>query len=669
MHIKKITSSFLLGWLLVSTILPVFALSKRESALILDNFKQSQYQILFDESQNFLSEQDLDTFSSYNKINLYSKAWQEVRNKTDFLQQQAEQIHERTTSLESAINSIDSEISSILSQAEKTNDTIIYTQNQIDKNKSTIDMLSQKVEENRQIVLDYLVHIYKKWNYVFGDSNQVDNLKAIIMNGEDIGQIINDMYFKWVIEVTGQKLIDQHRSYIKQLYLKKVELEDQQTSLKQLRKSLMLQKMVLDDKKALKQKILDVTKGKEDLYQKYITDQLDIEKNLKIKELQERIKFNDTKKQLLEKYGCPFIDLSIDTVFSRSLTGKCLEMNQIIYAEWQLAGETLPDQNPLIWPILPYYGISAYYKDPEYTKELGSSHDAIDIVTPQGTPIKAPADGYVMYINPPTTKDYAFIALKHADGYVTVYWHISEVDVKVGDFVKMWEEFWKSWWEYGTNWAGIMTTGPHLHFEVYKDKQSVDPLNYVDTSYLAYGDIPDKYKFKFLTDFKLRKWVEFTFANSDSAKKLFRLEGDTEIERQKYLIETYAAPAFKDWNMWVEESLDGNIDPSFTMCIGLAETGLGRNLKTDYNVGNIGNTDSGATKLYPNARSWVYWIVKTLNNKFLSGYTKILELSRYGNKTGAIYASSSDNWHNNIVKCMSQLKQKYISDDYPFRLQ
>jgi hypothetical protein len=39
--------------------------------------------------------------------------------------------------------------------------------------------------------------------------------------------------------------------------------------------------------------------------------------------------------------------------------------------------------------------------------------------------------------------------------------------------------------------------------------------------------------------------------------------------------------------LWVEESLDANLDPSFVMCIWLAETWLGKNLKTPYNVWNV----------------------------------------------------------------------------------
>ena len=120
--------------------------------------------------------------------------------------------------------------------------------------------------------------------------------------------------------------------------------------------------------------------------------------------------------------------------------------------------------------------------------------------------------------------------------------------------------------------------------------------------------------------------------------------------------------------MWVEESVAGKIDPSVVMCIGLAESSLGRHLKTPYNIGNVGNTDDGSTYQFDSPRSGVYWVVRTLNNDYLKNYTSIDQLSRYGNKTGPIYASSDTNWHNNMVNCLSALKGRYVGDEYPFRL-
>lgn len=60
---------------------------------------------------------------------------------------------------------------------------------------------------------------------------------------------------------------------------------------------------------------------------------------------------------------------------------------------------------------------------------------------------------------------------------------------------------------------------------------------------------------------------------------------------------------------------------------------------------------------------------KTFNNRFLSKYMKLSELSRWGNDEGSIYASSNANWHNNIIKCVSALKGRFVEDGYKFRIE
>lgn len=665
MKTKKI-SLFLILFFLLYQLSSVFALSTAQKWVILDNFKERQSKILFEDIP-FFDKEDKEIFSISTKLNAYQSIGEKVKDKREYLEEQNKTIHERIFSLENAIEELDTDIEDILLQAKQTNDDIIYTKNQIEIQKQAIELLWKKIKENREVLLDYIIHIYKKGNYV-SDGKNIDNIKAIILSGEDISDIINDMYYKWVVEITGKKLIDQHRVFMSDLYVKKIELEKQETSLKTLRKALMLEKKILDDKKALKERLLEVSKGEESLYKKYIEEKVKIEKQVKIKEIQEKIKFNNSKKKILEKYNCEFIDMSQDTVFSRKVSGECLEINKIIYAESQLKTIETGERNIFSWPVNPYYWISAYYNDPEYKEEIGSSHEAIDIVAPQGTPVKAAADGYVLFVEPPVSSWYAFVALKHGDGYVTVYGHVNEILVNEGDIVEKGEIIAKSWGEYGTKWAGILTTWPHLHFEVYKEKISQDPFEYLDLSYVAYKYIPEKYEYKFLKDFKERKGYEYILAQQDKKNNVFHLEWENEIERQKYLLNNYAVPVFRNWNIWVEEAVDGGIDPSFVMCIWLAETGLGNHLKTPYNIGNIGNTDSGATRVMTNARQGVYSIVHTLNNKYLWDYTKVSQLSRYGNKDGSIYASSSDNWHNNVTKCLSHLKQEYISDDYKFRL-
>ena len=649
----------------------VFALSTSQKWQILKNFERLQYEMIFESDGVFLTDADKQILSTSRKINIYSSIWSKIEAKTQYLEQQNERVVNRIDSLESAIESIDENIENIVKEINRINAEVVSTKASISINKKKISILRNKIVENRGVLLEYMTHLYKKWGYVYDENTGVDNLRTILLSGEDMSEVINDIHFKSLIQITWKSLIDKHRGYISQLYIKKTALEKQELNLKQLRKSWVLENKVLNDNKNFKERLLEVTKWQEKLYQKYISENLEKQQALKVKELQERIKFNNARESLLDRYNCDFVDVSREKEKTKNLTDQCLELNKIVYAESRLSWYE-DTKNILAWPVPPFGWVTAYYRDQGYTDTFGSVHNAIDVAVPQWTDILAPADGYVIFVQPPVTASgYAYIALKHSWEIVTVHGHITEVLVKKNDFVKKWEVFAKSGGWYGTIGAWVLSTWPHLHMEVFQDKEYVDPFQFLDLSYLPFSSLPEKYKFKFLADFKERKWYTYEAWSEKPQSRwsaVFKIEWSSEVERQKNFLEAYAAPEFKDWDLWVEEWVDGNIDPTFLMCLWLAESGLGRNLKTPYNVWNVGNTDSGWTYDFPNARSGIFWITKTLNNSFLGGYTKIEELSRYGNKTWSIYASSPDHWHNNIVKCMSHIKWEYVPDDYGFRI-
>ncbi|MCD5375104.1 peptidoglycan DD-metalloendopeptidase family protein [Candidatus Gracilibacteria bacterium] len=631
------------------------------------NFKIQEKEMIFESDSVLLDEEDKSILSTYKKLSIYENIGDKIQSKREYLEDQNSKISSRVDSLEESVKALDTDISELVLEVNKINQQIVDTKSKIEVNKDTIVLLKNKVAQSTEILLEYLVYIYKKGESV-SDDGDIDNLKTILLSGEKIDELMNDLYFKSIIQVTGQQLIEKHRKFISTLYIKKLDLNQLENDLKILRKKGILEKNILDDKRASKQRLLDVTKGQEDLFQKYISEKLEIERDVKVKELREQIKLNNTKKKLLEKYDCEFVDTQSDLVAFDNLSSQCQDINKIIYAESRLTGVN-HGNNPLDWPVAPYLGISAYYRDDEYTEHFGTDHDAIDIVVQQGTDIKAPMDGYVIYIQPPINTGYAYIALKHSDTLVTLYGHISSSEVGLYDFVKKGDIFAKSGGEYGTNGAGILTTGPHLHFVVYENEEYADPLEYLDTSYIAYNKLPEKYSFKYLSDFKIRKGYEYT-GKKTTGGNVFRIEGENEVERQKYLLDTYAVGDFVDWDIWIEESVAENIDPTFLMCIGLAETTLGKYLKTPYNIGNVGNTDSGSTYSFSSAREGVHWMAITFNNRYLSQYSEIDELSRYGNKDESkpIYASSDFNWHNNIIKCMSHVKGHFIPDNYQFRL-
>lgn len=137
-------------------------------------------------------------------------------------------------------------------------------------------------------------------------------------------------------------------------------------------------------------------------------------------------------------------------------------------------------QKKLDWPVSPASeGISAYYHDELYVARMGQDHFAIDIVVDQGTEIVAPADALVLKAEDSGT-GFQYVLLLHRNGYVTLYGHVSSFGVEAGDLIRRGAVIAKSGGKPGTSGAGKNTTGPHLHFEVWKDNKRLDPLLYLD---------------------------------------------------------------------------------------------------------------------------------------------------------------------------------------------
>jgi murein DD-endopeptidase MepM/ murein hydrolase activator NlpD len=127
------------------------------------------------------------------------------------------------------------------------------------------------------------------------------------------------------------------------------------------------------------------------------------------------------------------------------------------------------------WPVEPALGISAHFDDPGYRARFGFPHKAIDIPVNQGTTVYSVADGTVEKISD-QGMGFNSIVIRHDGGYATLYGHVTEFLVEEGEDVSMGDAIAKSGGMPGTKGAGRMTTGPHLHLEMFKDGEAIDPL-------------------------------------------------------------------------------------------------------------------------------------------------------------------------------------------------
>lgn len=100
-------------------------------------------------------------------------------------------------------------------------------------------------------------------------------------------------------------------------------------------------------------------------------------------------------------------------------------------------------------------------------------HYAVDIVTERDTPVKATADGTVIFAEWTTEAGYVII-LEHSQGLISVYKHNALLTKSQGDLVLAGEVI------ATTGNTGELTTGPHLHFELWSNGYPINPTNFID---------------------------------------------------------------------------------------------------------------------------------------------------------------------------------------------
>jgi len=104
---------------------------------------------------------------------------------------------------------------------------------------------------------------------------------------------------------------------------------------------------------------------------------------------------------------------------------------------------------------------------------LEEKHFAVDVVVPENTPVKSTADGTVIFAEWTIETGYVII-IEHSQELISVYKHNNSITKFQGDLVKSGEVIAMS----GN--TGELSTGPHLHFELWNKGYPVNPTNFIE---------------------------------------------------------------------------------------------------------------------------------------------------------------------------------------------
>ena len=176
---------------------------------------------------------------------------------------------------------------------------------------------------------------------------------------------------------------------------------------------------------------------------------------------------NETLAGIASKYGVP-VEILLDV---NDLSTSVLQAGQNIfipgarldtYSLKMALGELFKCPITAKWRLSSPYG---YRADP-FTG-VRKFHTGMDLAAPTGTPVKATLDGKVVAVS--FNQVYGnYVIISHINGYQSLYAHLHTTNVKVGQRLNQGEKL-------GLVGNTGYSTGPHLHFTVYKNGKLVNP--------------------------------------------------------------------------------------------------------------------------------------------------------------------------------------------------
>jgi len=205
-------------------------------------------------------------------------------------------------------------------------------------------------------------------------------------------------------------------------------------------------------------------------YKAFIVDQV-VSENQLLKENVRKINRLKSDIESLRKYRKKAINsiqrFETSDAQTDSLVSDFIDENQRISQLASIAGvlyETVPSASPVDNPVISR-GFEQFLTDQ-------IDHFGVDIVAKKGAPVKASAGGIVMFVGWTVRYGHTVI-IQHANNYQTVYKHNQNVTVVEGQKVK------KSDIIAYLGETGKVSSGVHLHFEIWKNGLPIDPANLI----------------------------------------------------------------------------------------------------------------------------------------------------------------------------------------------
>lgn len=391
-----------------------------------------------------------------------AKTSAEIQEEIDALQEQSNELAAEREALESEIAANESKTLSIVEQKSQVDREIELTRQEIVLVNEEIHQYNLLIAEKQseldelEVEQEELFGRYQLRMRAMQERGEV-SYWAVFFQSKSFADMLNSRAMIEEIAKCDQRMLDEMRDLATQVLTAKDALAEEKMNLEAKRLELDAAEQLLEEKRAESDELLA---------------QLNADRQALLEEA--------------EKYEALEADLS------SQIAQKEQELTEALRAEWEAAHPPQPDDggdgdgdgDGDSDSDIPSSGESFKYPLPPgavITSPYGyrvhpitgnySLHNGVDLAIYQGAPIYATKSGYVST----ATYNYVYgyyVTINHMDGYSSLYGHMTNYTVSEGEYVTQGQII---GYVGSTGWS----TGAHLHFTIYYNGSTVNPMDYV----------------------------------------------------------------------------------------------------------------------------------------------------------------------------------------------
>lgn len=381
----------------------------------------------------------------------------EIREEIDELQEEADELAAQREALEAEIAENESKTLTIVEQKAQVDKEIELTRQEVENVNEQIHqynmLIAEKQAELDELELDQqaLNARYQKRMRAIQERGEISRW-AVVFQSQSFVDMLNRVAMVEEIAKADQRMMEEMREAAAAVLAAKEELAAEKTQQELKKTELADAEALLEEKRAESDALLiELNANKEKL----------IEETEKYEQLEAELSDQIAKKE---------------QEYNEARAAEIAAQQQQQQQQQQNNGSTsdapVNTGESFLYPLA-YYGVvtSSYgYRVHPITGNY-SMHNGVDLAVNQGTAIYATKSGTVTT----ATYNYAYgyyVTINHGDGFSSLYGHMTHYTVSEGQYVSKGEII-------GYVGSTGYSTGPHLHFTVYYNGSTVNPMSYL----------------------------------------------------------------------------------------------------------------------------------------------------------------------------------------------